>query len=66
MLSIGVIAAGVALALGLGFFVATGVARATRKVREVTEALANGDLTRSSGLTPRTRWARWAPRSTPR
>ena len=35
----------------LGFFVATGVARATRKVREVTEALANGDLTRSSGLT---------------
>ena len=51
VLSIGLIAAGVALALGLGFFVATGVARATRKVREVAEALANGDLTRSSGLT---------------
>jgi methyl-accepting chemotaxis protein len=52
-LSLGLIAAGVAIALGLGFFVATGVARATRRVRDVTDALANGDLTRSSGLTTR-------------
>jgi methyl-accepting chemotaxis protein len=51
VLSISLIAAGVAIALGLGFFVATGVARVTRKVREVTEALADGDLTRSLGLT---------------
>jgi methyl-accepting chemotaxis protein len=51
--SIVLILVGVAIALGLGLFVATGVARAARKVQDVTDALADGDLTRSSGLTTR-------------
>jgi methyl-accepting chemotaxis protein len=51
--SIVLILVGVAIALALGLFVATGVARAARKVQDVTDALADGDLTRSSGLTTR-------------
>jgi methyl-accepting chemotaxis protein len=53
VLSIALILAGVVIALGLGLAVAVGVARATRSVREVTDALAKGDLTRSSGLRTR-------------
>jgi len=39
------------VAVGVGLVVAIGIARATRQVQDVTEALAAGDLTRSSGLT---------------
>jgi methyl-accepting chemotaxis protein len=52
-LTLAVMAAGLGLALALGFAVATGIARSTRKVQDVAEALAAGDLTRSSGLTTR-------------
>jgi methyl-accepting chemotaxis protein len=38
------------VAVGVGLVVATGIARAARKVQDVTDALAKGDLTRSSGL----------------
>ncbi|WP_299953495.1 methyl-accepting chemotaxis protein [uncultured Modestobacter sp.] len=51
--SILLIVGGVALALGLGFFVASAIARATGRVRDVVQGLAEGDLTRSSGLTTR-------------
>ena len=51
--AIAVLVVGVGLALGLGLVVAVGIARATRKVQDVTDALAAGDLTRSSGLTTR-------------
>ena len=50
-LTITVLVVGMALALLLGWFVATGVARATQRVRAVAEGLAAGDLTRTSGLT---------------
>ena len=53
LLSIMLLVAGVALALGLGLVVATGIARSVRKVQEVAEGLAAGDLTRTSGLTTR-------------
>src|SRR4051794_40592918 len=46
-----VMIAGVLLAVGLGWFVARGVAAATRKGQNVAEGLAEGDLTRTSGLT---------------
>jgi methyl-accepting chemotaxis protein len=39
------------IAVGAGLFVATGIARAARKVQDVTDGLAKGDLTLSSGLT---------------
>ena len=51
--AIGLLAAGVALAVGLGLIVARGIARGVAQVRRVAEALADGDLTRSSGLTTR-------------
>ncbi|MGY5885008.1 methyl-accepting chemotaxis protein [Modestobacter lacusdianchii] len=51
--SILLIVGGVALALGLGYFVASAIARAAGRVRDVVQALAEGDLTRSSGLTTR-------------
>jgi methyl-accepting chemotaxis protein len=41
------------IAIAGGLFVAMGIARATRKVQGVTEGLAKGDLTLSSGLTTR-------------
>jgi methyl-accepting chemotaxis protein len=51
--SIVIMVVGVAAALGLGWWIATGVARATRRVQDVAEALAAGDLTVSSGLQTR-------------
>ncbi|QXG74255.1 methyl-accepting chemotaxis protein [Modestobacter sp. L9-4] len=45
--------AGIGTSLGLGWFVAAGIARATRRVKDVVDGLAAGDLTRSSGLTTR-------------
>ncbi|MBB3677434.1 methyl-accepting chemotaxis protein [Modestobacter versicolor] len=42
---------GIAVALGLGWLVASGIARSTAKVKAVAEGLAEGDLTRTSGLT---------------
>jgi methyl-accepting chemotaxis protein len=52
-LSLGVMVGGVLLAVVLGWTVAAGIARATRKVQDVTDALARGDLTTSSGLETR-------------
>ncbi|TYP80571.1 methyl-accepting chemotaxis protein [Blastococcus xanthinilyticus] len=46
-----VIAVGIAVALALGWFVASGVARAARRVEDVAVGLAAGDLTRTAGLT---------------
>jgi methyl-accepting chemotaxis protein len=48
-----ILVAGIAVAVGLGLVVARGMARDVVKVKDVAEALANGDLTRSSGLTTR-------------
>jgi methyl-accepting chemotaxis protein len=48
--SIIVLVVGLAFAVAVGLWVATGISRATRKVQDVTEALADGDLTRTSGL----------------
>ena len=50
-LSIAILAVGVALSLGLAYVVASGISRSARRVQEVADALAQGDLTRSSGLT---------------
>src|SRR5436305_33370 len=47
------LAVGIAAAVGVGFVVATGMARGVGRVQRLAEALANGDLTRSSGLTTR-------------
>jgi methyl-accepting chemotaxis protein len=52
-LSLVVLGIGVLLALSVGWFVATGIARSVRRVRAVTDALAGGDLTVSAGLTSR-------------
>ncbi|NEK60707.1 methyl-accepting chemotaxis protein, partial [Geodermatophilus sabuli] len=52
-ISLVVMVVGIALALGLGWFVAGGVARAARRVQDVTAALAAGDLTKTSGLVSR-------------
>ena len=51
--SLVVLVAGVLLALAVGCSVAGGIARAVRRVQEVTDALAVGDLTASAGLTSR-------------
>ena len=51
LLSIVLLVGGVLVALAGGWFVASGIARSTRKVQDVAEGLAEGDLTRSSGLT---------------
>ncbi|SDZ26555.1 methyl-accepting chemotaxis protein, partial [Geodermatophilus africanus] len=48
-----VLAVGIVLAVGTGLFVARGMARDVSRVKDVAEALATGDLTRSSGLTTR-------------
>jgi methyl-accepting chemotaxis protein len=50
-ISIVVILLGAAVAFGLGFVIAKGMARNARRVQGVAEALAAGDLTQSSGLT---------------
>jgi methyl-accepting chemotaxis protein len=52
-ISIGVLLAGIVVAVAAGFFVARGVAGATEKVQKVAEALAAGDLTVTSGLRTR-------------
>ncbi|GAA0462882.1 hypothetical protein Aca07nite_76390 [Actinoplanes capillaceus] len=44
---------GVAAALGLGVLVARGIVRSLDRVTEVCEGLADGDLTRQTGLTSR-------------
>ena len=51
--SIAVLVVGVLLAVGIGVLVARGLARKVRRVEEVAEALAAGDLTRTTGLTSR-------------
>ena len=51
--AIAVLVAGVLLALAVGFGIARSLARNVRKVEVVAEALAAGDLTRTSGLTTR-------------
>jgi methyl-accepting chemotaxis protein len=50
-LSVVIVLIGAALAFGLGLIVAKGMARSVRRVQGVAEALAQGDLTRSAGLT---------------
>jgi len=50
MVSLVAMIGGILLALALGFFVARSIAGATRRVQDVAEALAAGDLTKSSGL----------------
>ena len=52
-LAIVLMVAGIGVSLGLGWFVAAGIARATRRVKDVVDGLAAGDLTRTSGLTTR-------------
>ena len=49
--SIVVMVVGIAVALGLGWLVAGAIARAAGRVKDVVEGLAEGDLTRTSGLT---------------
>jgi methyl-accepting chemotaxis protein len=51
--SIILLSVGIVLALGLGFVVARGIVRALTAVKDVCDALAAGDLTRSTGLTTR-------------
>ena len=51
--SIVILIVALTLAIGVGMIVATGIGRATRKVQDVTDGLAKGDLTLSSGLTTR-------------
>jgi methyl-accepting chemotaxis protein len=52
-ISVVVVLVGAALAFGLGLLVAKGMAHSMRRVQGVAEALAEGDLTRSAGLTTR-------------
>ncbi|MEU2350139.1 methyl-accepting chemotaxis protein [Modestobacter sp. NPDC049651] len=51
--SVMVLVVGVLVALTIGLLVARGVARTVRRVEEVAQALARGDLTRSTGMTSR-------------
>ena len=51
--SILLLVVGLALALGLGVFVARSIVRSLHKVKAVCDALAGNDLTRSTGLTSR-------------
>jgi methyl-accepting chemotaxis protein len=48
-----ILTVGVLLALGLGLALARGIARALNQVKDVCLGLADGDLTRSAGLTSR-------------
>jgi len=52
-ISLVLLAVGILAAVAVGWFVATGIARAARRVQDVTAALAAGDLTRTSGLATR-------------
>ena len=51
--SIIMLVVGALLALGLGLFVARAIVKSLNKVKEVCDALARGDLTRTTGLTTR-------------
>ena len=51
--SIVVLVLGVALALVVGLLIARGIIRALNRVKDVCDGLAEGDLTRSAGLTSR-------------
>jgi methyl-accepting chemotaxis protein len=53
VLSTGLLAVGLLLALGLGWLVARGIVRSLDRVKEVCQALANGDLTRTADLNSR-------------
>jgi methyl-accepting chemotaxis protein len=53
LLSISLLVLGCLLALGLGIVVAKGIVRSLTKVKGVCESLADGDLTRTTGLTSR-------------
>ncbi|AEV85114.1 methyl-accepting chemotaxis protein [Actinoplanes sp. SE50] len=53
IVSILLLVAGLALALGLGVFVARSIVRSLNKVKAVCEALAGNDLTRTTGMTSR-------------
>ncbi|TFV51835.1 methyl-accepting chemotaxis protein [Blastococcus sp. TF02A-35] len=59
-ITIATIVIGVLLAMGLGFVVANAIARGARRVQEVTAALAEGDLTRTAGLTSKDEMGRMA------
>src|SRR3954451_19188048 len=52
-ISLSVVVVGVLLSLGLGWLVAGKLARTSRRVQGVAEALADGDLTKTSGITDR-------------
>jgi methyl-accepting chemotaxis protein len=52
-ISLSVVVVGVLLSLGLGWLVASKLARTSRRVQDVAEALAHGDLTKTSGVTDR-------------
>jgi methyl-accepting chemotaxis protein len=49
--SLAVLVVGLLLALTVGFLIARSIAAKVRRVEEVAEALADGDLTRTTGLT---------------
>jgi methyl-accepting chemotaxis protein len=51
--SLVVLVVGILLALTVGLLIARSIARKVRRVEEVAEALATGDLTRTTGLTSR-------------
>ena len=51
--SLVLVAAGLVVAVGLGLWVAAGIARQTRRVQDVATALSRGDLTVCSGLDTR-------------
>ena len=51
--SIVILTVGILAALAVGVGIARGLARGVRRVQDVADALADGDLTRSSGLTTR-------------
>jgi methyl-accepting chemotaxis protein len=68
--SIVLLVIGSLVALGLGLVAAQGIIRSLARVRHVSNGLATGDLTRTSGLTSHDEpgemgQARWARRSTP-
>jgi methyl-accepting chemotaxis protein len=51
--SLAILVAGLAIAIGVGLVVARGLTRGVGRVQQVAEALAMGDLTKSSGLATR-------------
>jgi methyl-accepting chemotaxis protein len=53
ILAITLLVVGLTLALALGYLVARGIVRSLSRVRQICDALAQGDLTRTAGLTSR-------------